>query len=189
MDNLFEELATPETVAQATDRIEWLKGEMYNTLWWLFKNEAWVQVDHEPAYFDWQGFYRDYLGLPKEMEKWPLEEEKLQGLSEYSKTHLKKNQIEALSEYKPQFREKVLREARKISSVNTYTGRKQLAAKDIMLAGRKIFPIVEHVIPHQRGYLRFDGKNIQLKNSDGSVVLEVDKSDIGMLREFLEENK
>lgn len=185
-DGLFEELATPETVIQATERLDWLKKEIYNTLWWIFKNEAWKTENVEGL--DWHQWF-PYLYLPKEMEKWPIEEERLQGLSEYSKTHLKKNQIEALSEYKPQFREKVLREARKISGVNTYTGRKQLAAKDIIVAGEKMFPKVVDMPTNQRGYLRFDGKKIQLKNSDGSVVLEMDKSDIGMLREFLEENK
>lgn len=184
MESLFEELATPETLEQAKERLQWLKGEIYNTLWWIFKAKESVLGN-----MSWSTYFKEELDLPKEMEKWPLEEEKLQGLSEYSKTHLKKNQIEALSEYKPQFREKVLREARKISGVNTFTGRKQLAAKDITLAGRKIFPITLNTENNQRGYLRFDGKTVQLKNSDGSVVLEVDKSDIGMLREFLEDNK
>lgn len=184
MENLFEELATPETLEQAKERLRWLKGEIYNTLWWIFKSKESVLGN-----ISWSTYFKEELDLPKEMEQWPIQEEKLQGLSEHSKTHLKKNQIEALSEYKPQFREKVLREARKISSVNTYTGRKQLAAKDIVVVGEKMFPKVVERATNQRGYLRFDGKKIQLKNSDGSVVLEMDKSDIGMLREFLEENK
>ncbi len=183
MENLFEELATPETVTQATERLQWLKGEIYNTLWWLFANNTWERQGDNAS--SWSGYFK-LLDLPKEMEQWPLQEEKLQGLSEYDKSHLKKNQIEALSEYKPQFRKQVLAKARRESSINAYTGRKQLTARDITVAGSKIFP---KVVDNQRGYLRFDGNKVQLKNSDGSVILEVDKADLPMLREWMEDNK
>jgi hypothetical protein len=183
--DLFEEKPDINSITSALTSINQKSKEVYMYLWWLYRNECWSTTTGAVTYESWLDFFKDRVEWPVAVAAWPVQEEKLQGLSEYNKAHLKQSQIDALSVVPPTQREAVLKEARKNSRVNPLTGRKQLSARVIEgIINAKSAPAAG-VVLSGKAQLKFVGKKVLLVTSSGDF--EVNRDDYGILREFLEE--